>query len=337
MGNLERTELYRWQKHFCDMANIFVCCVDGNNNPLTELGGNEADKELLRKVIDYEQFRSMLQRVSESTLEEQAIEATAYPNLRLAVISAKAAGKPVLSWLVCGVLSDAADVEDYDEEPLSGFTSTLSGKQFEAAVDALHDITVSLSAWKLELEAAKAETIKSRKSELEMEEKLKRAETLTEMVRLLDSEASIERIMKKLLHLPVIFLRLGVGAVYKSLEEESGGEGPVFGLEVLASWVRAGTAWQAREEYDPECRDFFRTKKTLVLSLSSRPKLAEKKVLEQLGMTAVVIVPVKINGVIERYVYFGQTFGEHIWGLEDVKLIKEAAKILQSILNRRVY
>ena len=40
MGNLERTELYRWQKHFCDMANIFVCCVDGNNNPLTELGGN---------------------------------------------------------------------------------------------------------------------------------------------------------------------------------------------------------------------------------------------------------------------------------------------------------
>ncbi len=92
MGNLERTELYRWQKHFCDMANIFVCCVDGNNNPLTELGGNEADKELLRKVIDYEQFRSMLQRVSESTLEEQAIEATAYPNLRLAVISAQAAG-----------------------------------------------------------------------------------------------------------------------------------------------------------------------------------------------------------------------------------------------------
>ena len=54
-------------------------------------------------------------------------------------------------------------------------------------------------------------------------------------------------------------------------------------------------------------------------------------------MTAVVIVPVKINGVIERYVYFGQTFGEHIWGLEDVKMIKEAAKILQSILNRRVY
>ena len=105
---------------------------------------------------------------------------------------------------------------------------------------------------------------------------------------------------------------------------------------MLASWVRAGVVWKPPKEYDMECSDFFRTKKTLVLSLSARPKLAEKKVLEQLGMTAVVIVPVKINGTIDSYVYFGQTSGEHIWEMEDVKLIKEAVKTLQSILTRNL-
>lgn len=329
MENLDHREIYRWQKHFCDMANVFVCCVDGEGNPLTEFGGNETDKDLLRKVIDHEQFHGMLQRVSESTLEEQAIEATAYPNLRLAVISAKAAGKPVLSWLVCGVISDMADREDYEREPLEGISSVLSGKQFEAAVDALHDITDSLLRWKFAQENAKEEVERSRASELEMEEKLRRAETLTEIVRLMDSEASIDKIMQRLLHLTGSFLKLGVGAIYRIPKE--GKE-----TDVLASWVRAGVVWKPPKEYDMECSDFFRTKKTLVLSLSARPKLAEKKVLEQLGMTAVVIVPVKINGTIDSYVYFGQTSGEHIWEMEDVKLIKEAVKTLQSILTRNL-
>lgn len=91
-GLIEGQELGRWQKHFCDTANVFMCCVDGNGVPITELGGNSNDKERIRKIIDKEQLQSMLLRVSESTLEDQAIETTAYPNLRLAVVSAREEG-----------------------------------------------------------------------------------------------------------------------------------------------------------------------------------------------------------------------------------------------------
>ena len=55
------------------------------------------------KAIDQEQLQNMLTRVCESTLEDQAIEETGYSNLRMAVITARAFGRPVLNWVIFGV------------------------------------------------------------------------------------------------------------------------------------------------------------------------------------------------------------------------------------------
>lgn len=327
-GLIDKMELERWQKHFCDIANIFVCCVDENDTPLTEFSGNAEDKDRLRKIVDNEQFHSMLHRVSESTLEEQAIETTAYPNLRLAVISAKADGKPVVNWLVCGVLSDVMDAEDYEEEPLQGFHSTVGEKQFEAAVDALHDITRSLLRYRAAEADAEMRIQKSQKAQQEMEERVRRAEALMEVTQLLESKLSIERITKKLLQIVGNFLQISVGEVYRVPEEGQT-------VDVVTSWSRAGVIWSPVQEYDQEYSSFFRTKKTLVLSVSTTLRAAEKKVLEQSGLTAAVIIPVTVDGVIERYVCFGQTAKERTWKLEEVKFIKDSVKILQSILNRK--
>lgn len=125
-----------------------MCCVDGNGVPITELGGNSNDKERIRKIMNESDFKASLLRVSESTLEDQAIETTAYPNLRLAVVSAREEGKPLINWLICGVLCDVTDTEDYEEELLEGFESTLSGKQFGAVVDALQEMTRALIHYK---------------------------------------------------------------------------------------------------------------------------------------------------------------------------------------------
>ena len=329
-GLIDRKELERWQKHFCDIANIFVCCVDENDTPLTEFSGNAEDKDRLRKIIDNGQFHSMLHRVSESTLEEQAIETTAYPNLRLAVISARADGKPVVNWLVCGVLSDVTDADDYEEEPLQGFNSTVGEKQFAAAIDALHDITRSLLRYRMAEVDAEERIQKSRKAALEMEERVKRAEALMEVTQLLESKLSIERITKKLLQTVGNFLQISIGEVYRIPKEGQT-------VEVLSCWSRAGVSWSPAQEYDPEYSSFFQTKKTLVLSVSSTLRAAEKKVLEQSGLTAAVIIPVTVEGAIERYVCFGQVAKERAWKLEDVKFIKDSVKILQSILNRKIH
>ena len=101
--------LEKWQKHFSSVANVFLRCLDGKGVPLTSFSGRADETAIIA-----EQYQDMLLRVSESTLEDQAIETTAYPNLRVAVISAKLQGKPVLNWLAYGVLLDGYDNGDYE-------------------------------------------------------------------------------------------------------------------------------------------------------------------------------------------------------------------------------
>ena len=84
--------LEKWQKHFSSVANVFLRCLDGKGVPLTSFSGRADETAIIEQMIDAEQYQDMLLRVSESTLEDQAIETTAYPNLRVAVISAKLQG-----------------------------------------------------------------------------------------------------------------------------------------------------------------------------------------------------------------------------------------------------
>lgn len=326
---IEGTELEKWQKHFCDVANVFVCCVDGRGLPLTELGGNASDINRLKSVIDNEQFQSMLSRVSKSTLEDRAIETTAYPNLRLAVISAKAEGKPVINWLVCGVLSDISDAEEYEKAPLQGFESTLTEKQFGRVVDALYDVTNTMISYRLSLVNAEAESRRSRYSEQEMGENLKRAEALTEVVQLLENEEAVEAVMNKLLNVVGNFLSISEGAVYRPGKDGKS-------LDTITRWCKAGIIWGNEKDTGCEYPSFFKAEKTLVLSRNSMMGSSEREEMEQYGLKAVIIVPVMINDAVGMYVYFGEKSRDRIWKLEEIKFLNDSVKILQSILTRRI-
>lgn len=324
---IEGKELSRWQEHFCDIANVFICCVDSQGNPITEFGGNTKDKDKIKKIIDKEQLQSMLLRVSESTLEDQAIETTVYPNLRLAVVSARVDGKPLINWLICGVLSDVTDTQDYEKEPLSDFESTLSEKQFEEVVDALHEITDALIRYKNAMLNAKAESQKSRSSELEMGKNLKRAEALTEVVQLLESEESVQTVSRRLLGIVGNYLLISTGAVCQIYEDGKK-------LRLIAGWSRTGSAGEPEKGKEYECPSFFRTEKTLVMSGNAMIGEEERKELNRFGLKAAIVVPVRGNGTDNMYVYFGEKTKERIWELDEIKFVNDSVKILQSILNR---
>ena len=186
---IEKKKLEKWQKYVCELTHVFGCCVDANGALLTPFSGNPDESARILKAIDKEQLQNMLFRVSESTLEDQAIEETAYPNLRLAVITAKADRKPVFSWLICGVLSDVSETEEYPNPPLQGFSSTITEKNFFRTIDGIRYITAELLGYKIAAVTAEAESRRSRYSEKEMKMTLKRTEALTGVIQLLESDA----------------------------------------------------------------------------------------------------------------------------------------------------
>ncbi len=328
-GLVEGKELEKWQQHFCSLANVFVCCVDSRGTLLTELGGNKNEIDRIKQVIDDDQLKSMLLRVSESTLEDQAVETTAYPNLRLAAISSKLEGKPVVSWLVCGVISDAAEGEEYENPPLEGFESVISEKQFSKAVDTLRDVSDFLIRNKLSIINAQAESRRSRYSEKEMEENLKRSEALTEVVQFLENEEAIEVVMQKLLRTVGNFLKLSVAAVYREARDKEH-------LDIVSRWCERNIEWELSEDLGEDGLKFLKAGKTLVLSHNSMMNSEEREQMKKLGLKAVIVMPIVINGTANMYACFGEKQKDRSWKLEEIRFLNDSVKILQSILARRI-
>ena len=326
---IDEKQLEKWQKHFSNVANVFLCCLDGKGVQLTSFSGKADETAIIEQMIDTEQYQDMLLRVSESTLEDQAIETTAYPNLRVAVISAKLQGKPVLNWLAYGVLVDGYDTADYENPPLEGFQTILTEAQFIHAVDALRDFTNLLLGYRMSIMTAQAECRRSRSSEKEMSVSLHRTEALTDVVQLLESEDAIETVITNLIEIVSRFLCISGGAVYKIKEEPER-------VEVVAFWGKGISTVQIPQDGSFKLPDILKADKTVVLSGSSLASAQERKEMEAIGLKAAIVIPVMINHAPGMYVCFGDCSGSRVWQIEEVKFINDSVKILQSILTRRI-
>ena len=140
----EKSNLEKWQKLLCQAVNVFAYFVDCDGTPLTALSGNPDEAARLMKAVDQEQLQNMLTRVCESTLEDQAIEETGYSNLRMAVITARAFGRPILNWVIFGVLSDVSGEGDGEKPELSGYGSTISARAFNRVIDAVSECSCAV-------------------------------------------------------------------------------------------------------------------------------------------------------------------------------------------------
>ncbi|MGN0377324.1 MAG: EAL domain-containing protein [Suilimivivens sp.] len=328
-GLVEEKKLETWQSYFCELTNIFACCVDAEGTPLTQFGGNPDEKARVLKAIDKDQLRNMLFRVSESTLEDQAIEETAYPNLRLAVVTVKTDGKPIISWLLCGVLSDVSGEGEYPNPPLLGFKSTITEKDFDEVVDAVRDISTELFSYKVAIRGAEAESRRSRYSEKKMKATLKRTEALTEIIQLLENDDSVEKIMLKMLETAGNFLNISTASVCRVLKDADY-------MDIVAHWCNKGEVWRYEGNMKVKRAFFLQTQKALVISDSSSLKTEEREELDNLGIRSIVVLPIVIGGSIGMYACFEEKNKERSWQMEELKFLGDSVKILQSILTKRI-
>lgn len=327
---VEEQTLNKWTKHFSDAAHVYIQCLDNNGVPLTELYGYQPEINRIIELADEEQVQDMLLRVSDSSLEDQAIEATAYPNMQLAVVSTKIERKPVVNWLVCGILNDVTDTEEYGNSPLDDLTFTLSKQQFYSVIDALRDFALALFEYRLNIVTAEAESKRSRSSEEVMGVNLRRAEALTDIVQLLEANDPIEKIMIRMLEVIGHFLNIESSTVCRIKK------GTVDGIEVLARYDQKKDVEDA-QMFIPSAALLSRaSSKPLVLSNSSIMNNYDKEELENVGAKALMVMPIVINGSANMYACFCETDNERAWSIEEIKFINDSVKILQSILVKRV-
>lgn len=324
---LDREKLQSIQDIFCAAVGIYAFSVDENGLDMTHVSGNERDKAVLSQMIPKEKMLSLCRRVSESELEEQAIEDTEIDALKYAAVCIKKDGRTIVTWLVYGVLSDAESEEG--QEFARDFRYRITEKRFSHALDLIRETSMHLIGNKIKAQSAQVESFRSRYSKEEMEGMLVRTEVTTEIVQMLDSDAPIEEIMVSILTAVGRYLQID-SAYLCSVDGVAEGY-----MDVIAEWRGEGVPSGFEQTKNQRRFSFLYGEKLLVLSSTSGEERFKAE-MEQAGIKAISVLPIVVRDRVSMYACFEMKRVERNWELEEIKFLSDSVKVMQSILVKRI-
>ena len=323
---IEREHIQQMQDGFAGLADILIFCVDEDGNILTKVSGNAKDAERMMQLIGKQQLLRLYDRMRVSSMEDQIVEDTEYLNIKIAAIAVRAESKPMLCWLACCVL----DIENMDKscKIASGFSKVTTEQRFYQAIDLIRMWMSGIADAICEKQQAQAQSHRSRSSESEMSESLKRAETMTCIVQLLVGNEPFEQLAQKTLEIAGGYLHAGeAGLLRLSRDEEN--------IEVIAyrgtksgdGFVNGATASRP---------PIALGEKNLVVSSGATLSTQLKEYMEKKGIRAFISMPIFLRGTVAMYFFLCETRVERTWDMEEIKFAGDVTKMLQSMLERRV-
>lgn len=152
------------------------------------------------------------------------------------------------------------------------------------------------------------------------------SEAITEMIRLLESNDTIESIMVEALQVIGMYLELDFAYLLSINRDEKT-------TDVVADW--------SREDSPPE---FIRIKtapfffaepeETVIIPRDGRVEDREK--LKEAGISSLISIPVSISETGRMFACFGDINSDRIWQLGEYKFLHDTVKIIRSILVKRI-
>lgn len=323
--------LQRIQNYFCKVTGVCAYCTDSNGTKKTVISGDSADRQLLPRYVTKEQLARALARVAEGSIEELVVENTEDDKLKLAALSVRVDGKAVLNWIVLAVLTDAEENPALsDGAPrLSGYCRSLSEEAFYQVLDLLLESSRAFMANRLSCVTARAESMRSHYSEQELRDSLARLETMTEIVQLLDSDDAIESLLGRMLELLGVYLQVSGGGIYQlNMGTRT--------VDLLAQWYNKGIVPPFDKNQNIKNAELLFADKPVIVSSDAMDGSEELRAWREHHIRALAAFPILRSGAGGMTMCFTQSGRDRIWKVEELKFIADAAKVLQSVLTRRI-
>ena len=325
---IDKEKVKKLLKFYCLTTNVFALLTDSKGQWITDFVGEEKDVERIKTYIPAKRIQQIIDRVITSNIEDQVIENTEYPNLKIAAVSIKISGKCVINGFVCGIVTDAIQ-EGYTKEPLDGIKTVTTSRKFVEAIDFGHIFSKQILSYKFQLIDALAENKKVRSSHVEISESLRRNDTITSILQLLESEENIERVLVEILSYAGGYLKLSSAEVFRVHPDSNE-------MDVVSEWIGKGffSVFDKTQNIERAC--LLNHDKTLVISSDANLTEEERKMLQEAHIQATIVIPISINGKISMYACFNECVNERIWMIEEIRFVSDVVKIIQSILVRRI-
>lgn len=329
-GLINVADIQKLQDSFSSVAKVFLFCADASGRRITEMSGPTDEVARILHLLNEKHITNVISRVTGSSIEEQVVEDTEFSNIKIASMSIRVENEPVISWFICAVLDQYGTTPEEKESAALNFRHTTTERDFNESLKLLRYASVKAYSDKYKAMMAKTESVRSKSSEQEMSYALQRSEVMTEVVQMLDSDASFEKISNDILTLAGGFINISHAYVIRM---NPNGQS----ADVLGMWENEGVISLLSGIKSMDYEDFIvLSEKTTIISAKSKISEQHRTSMEKHGINALITMPIFINGNIVMYTLFTEGRKEKNWELDEVKFLGDVTKILQSILTRRI-
>lgn len=322
---IDTAQLQSLQDVYATVTNLFIFAVNESGSRVTEMSGNSEDIARVASLLDESQIRNILSRVLYNSVEEQVIEDTEYPNMKVASVGVRVNGTPAFGWMICGFMPD----EDA-ENAVYNISTTLSYEKFVSAVDLIREVSKRIYADAFLTANAVADAKRAISSTNEMEQALRRSEAMAGIVQQLDSEESFEAVSDRVLDYAGGYASISHAYVLRPSRDGSG-------IDIMGRFIRPGQAPldPVIDHMSPDMLHIVGDK-TSVISYKTRIDALTRDWMDTIGISAIVSVPITIKGEASMYTLFMDNALNREWSMEEVKFFGDAVKVLQSSVTNRI-
>ena len=313
---------------FSDATRLYICSYDASYRMINDFTGSDTEREILNRYVTEDLKSEIYNRLTIDSIEDQIIEDTACPYIKLGEVALKFEGHCREVWFFAGVICD--DRSELPEE-LAVMTRSLSARDFTRSIDALREI----GDYRITSELALLQYAEKSRGALfsarELEESLRRVESLTEILKYLDSDNPVESIMTEFLRITSEYLGISQSDILKIKERQSKDT-----MDVIASYTARGVQSVYRRTTDIERFDFLEGKKSIILSTGASPLKDLDGELRDGGVKALIALPITIGQITNMYAVFLEMENDRNWQIYELQFLSDAVRVLQNILEKRV-
>lgn len=151
-------------------------------------------------------------------------------------------------------------------------------------------------------------------------------EAITGMIQLLESNASIESIMKEALRMIGLQMELGFAYILSARKEDNL-------IDVVAKWNYDELPLKCMEDGS---KILFFMEHDKIVIIPQHGQENEHRKIKELGISSIVSLPVSLSETGRVYACFGDVNRERYWTVDDFKFLHDAVKIIRSILVKRI-
>ena len=328
MSLTEEDKIARFFRKFSDSTNVYISNYDNYGRMINDFTSSIDEKEIIDKYVTEGMRQEIFSRLTLDSIEDQVVENTASPHIKVAASVLKFEGHVREVWFYVGIIKDADD-EIIDPE-LNRCKKFTTFNQFLKAIDTMREIGNYRVNAELSLAQYEEQSRKSYFSVREMSESLRRVESLTEILKYLDSDKSLETIMEDYLQITAKYLEVGEACIFKVKEA------PDNSMDILTKWQIAGKASSFdRNNNLPKLR-YLEGKKPIILSSGAAALNSMKEEWPTSNVRAIVAMPITLGQTTNMYATYLESGSERNWKIEELQFLSDAVKVLQNILEKRI-